>query len=94
MENRVTLAALVFCAFLTAGGLLYGIARFTNGVLTDRGSARKVMSLGLFVCAAVNVLFGFSDWIAAAWGHTALPTGGPQSSAAAAASLVWTFERR
>jgi OPA family glycerol-3-phosphate transporter-like MFS transporter/OPA family sugar phosphate sensor protein UhpC-like MFS transporter len=73
-------------AFLTAGGLLYGIARFTNGVLTDRGSARKVMSLGLFVCAAVNVVFGLSDFIVTGGAAPAVAKG-----ATAAAGLVWTM---
>ena len=73
-------------AFLTAGGLLYGIARFTNGVLTDRGSARKVMSFGLFVCAAVNVVFGMSDFIVLGHAAPALANG-----ASAAAGLVWTM---
>ena len=49
--------------FLTVGGILYGIARFTNGILTDRNSARKVMAAGLFICAIVNLIFGVSDFI-------------------------------
>ena len=53
-------------AFLTLHGLVYGIARFTNGMLTDRNSARKVMATGLFVCACVNLVFGMSDF-AARW---------------------------
>ena len=73
-------------AFLTAGGLLYGIARFTNGVLTDRGSARKVMSFGLFVCAVVNVVFGLSDFIATGGAAPAVEKG-----TAVAAGLVWTM---
>ena len=72
-------------AFLTAGGLLYGIARFTNGVLTDRNSARKVMSFGLFVCALVNVVFGLSDFIATGGAAPAVATG------TAAMGLVWTM---
>ena len=73
-------------AFLTAGGLLYGIARFTNGVLTDRGSARKVMSLGLLICAIVNVVFGVSDFIALGGAAPAVDKG-----VAAASALVWTM---
>jgi OPA family glycerol-3-phosphate transporter-like MFS transporter/OPA family sugar phosphate sensor protein UhpC-like MFS transporter len=49
--------------FLTVGGILYGLARFTNGILTDRNSARKVMAAGLFICAVVNFIFGVSDFI-------------------------------
>ncbi len=73
-------------AFLTAGGMLYGIARFTNGIITDRNSARKVMSLGLFICAVVNVIFGVSDFISLGG---AAPTVAKGVSAASA--LVWTM---
>lgn len=50
--------------FLTLNGVVYGLSRFVNGIITDRNSARKVMSLGLFLCATVNILFGCSDTIA------------------------------
>jgi len=50
--------------FLTFHGLVYGLARFTNGVLTDRNSARKVMAAGLFICAVINIIFGLSDHMA------------------------------
>ena len=50
--------------FLTFHGVIYGLARFTNGILTDRNSARKVMSIGLFICACINLAFGCSDWMA------------------------------
>ena len=73
-------------AFLTAGGLLYGLARFTNGILTDRNSARKVMSAGLFVCGLVNVLFGLSDYVALGG---AAPT--VEKGVSAATGLVWTM---
>ena len=72
-------------AFLTAGGLLYGIARFTNGVLTDRNSARKVMSFGRFACAVVNVIFGLSDFIVTGGAAPTLDKG------TAAMGLVWTM---
>ena len=71
-------------AFLTAHGLVYGFARFTNGILTDLFSARKVMALGLFVCAAVNLAFGLSDFIAG-WFSSA----GTKESFTVA--LVWTM---
>ena len=74
-------------AFLTFHGLIYGLARFTNGVLTDRNSARKVMAAGLFICAVINIVFGMSDSIArtlAGW----FGDGGP---AAFTGCLVWTM---
>ena len=83
-------------AFLTCGGIVYGVGRFLNGIVADRNSARKVMAIGLFICSFVNVLFGLSDWIveAAAWGHAALPggeAGGSPSPATASIALVWTM---
>ena len=45
-------------AFLTCGGIVYGVGRFLNGIVADRNSARKVMAIGLFICSFVNVLFG------------------------------------
>lgn len=67
-------------AFLTCGGIVYGVGRFLNGIVADRNSARKVMALGLAICALVNVAFGFSDSISGALG-AARPT----------VALVWTM---
>ena len=69
-------------AFLTCGGIVYGLGRFLNGIVADRNSARKVMAAGLFICSALNILFGLSDFIAL--GHAA-------EGAAAAGALVWTM---
>ena len=73
-------------AFLTAGGIVYGVGRFLNGIVADRNSARKVMAIGLFICSAVNVLFGVSDFIALGGAAPAVPEGG-----SAAVALVWTM---
>ena len=35
-------------AFLTAGGIVYGVGRFLNGIVADRNSAREVMATGIF----------------------------------------------
>ena len=73
-------------AFLTAGGIVYGVGRFLNGIVADRNSARMVMAVGLFICSAVNMLFGVSDFIAL--GHAA-----PMAAegTAVASALVWTM---
>ena len=73
-------------AFLTAGGIVYGVGRFLNGIVADRNSARKVMAVGLFICSTVNVLFGFSDFIVL--GSAAPVVSG---GVAAATALVWTM---
>ena len=72
-------------AFLTAGGIVYGVGRFLNGIVADRNSARKVMAAGLFICSAVNALFGFSDFLALGTAAPAVADG------SAAVSLVWTM---
>ena len=67
-------------AFLTCGGIVYGVGRFLNGIVADRNSARKVMALGLAICALVNVAVGCSDFISGVLG-AANPT----------IALVWTM---
>lgn len=60
---------------LTLNGLIYGFSRFANGLFADRLNARWYMSVGLFLCAAANIAFGFgadiSSWITG-------QSGGPQ----------------
>lgn len=73
-------------AFLTAGGIVYGVGRFLNGIVADRNSARKVMAAGLFICAGVNALFGFSDYIATGSAAAKVAEG-----ASAPLALVWTM---
>ena len=73
-------------AFLTAGGIVYGVGRFLNGIVADRNSARKVMAIGLFICSFVNVLFGLSDFLVLGGAAPAVKEG-----AAAATALVWTM---
>ena len=50
--------------FLTLHGIIYGLSRFVNGIISDRNSARIVVSVGLMLCATVNIIFGFSDTVA------------------------------
>ena len=49
------------------GSLIYGLSRFVNGFVVDRFSARAIMAVGLLLCAASNLAFGFgvniSSWI-------------------------------
>lgn len=54
--------------FLTIHGVLYGVARFVNGVWSDRVNPRYFMSIGLFLAAMTNVFCGFSSDIATAMG--------------------------
>ncbi len=54
--------------FLTIHGVLYGFARFVNGVWSDRVNPRYFMSIGLLLAALTNVFCGFSSDIATAMG--------------------------
>lgn len=56
--------------FLTLHGLLYGAARFANGLLADRSNARTFMAVGLAASALLN--FGFAlgkttVWLGLLW---------------------------
>jgi len=48
---------------LFAGGIVYGISKFLNGFIGDRVNARRMLCVGLAVCACVNVAFGFAPEI-------------------------------
>lgn len=49
-----------FGIILAIVGLVYGLSRFANGLLADRMNARYHMSLGLLLCAAASLAFGFA----------------------------------
>lgn len=42
-----------------AGSLVYGFSRFANGYLVDRFKGKRVMAIGLLLCALANLAFGF-----------------------------------
>ena len=54
-----------FGIILTLVGLIYGVSKFVNGVLSDRTNARWHLSFGLAVCVLLNVAFGWSDKLSA-----------------------------
>ena len=70
--------------FLFAGGIVYGISKFVNGIVGDRCNSRKMLCFGLLVCALVNVAFGFAPQIAAWF------AGGAEVPSYMTA-LAWTF---
>lgn len=74
--------------FLTLHGVIYGLSRYVVGIITDRNSARKVMSLGLMLCAIVNILFGTSDAVA---GWIVALAGRAGDGAAIASVLVYVM---
>ena len=60
---------------LTLFSVVYGFAKFFNGILADRANPRYFMAIGLFFSALVNIFFGLSSslvmfgifWILNAW---------------------------
>ena len=54
-----------FGIILTLVGLIYGVSKFVNGVLSDRTNARWHLAFGLAVCVLLNVAFGWSDKLSA-----------------------------
>ena len=46
--------------FLTLHSIIYGFSRFVNGMLVDRFSKRKIMSIGLLLTCVVNLIICFS----------------------------------
>lgn len=64
-----------FGLILSICSLLYGVGKFFNGMLADRGNPRYFMALGLLGSAVMNVFFGLSGsltffgifWIANHW---------------------------
>src|SRR5690349_3602384 len=45
----------------SVGGVTYGVSKFINGFLGDHANPRWFMASGLFVCALMNLCFGFSS---------------------------------
>ena len=60
MEAELGITKTQLGVFLTFNSIIYGFSRFINGLLVDRFSKRKIMSLGLLLTSAVNLLICFS----------------------------------
>lgn len=60
METELGLTKAQLGIFLTVHGIVYGFSRFINGILVDRVSQKRVMSLGLLLSAIINILICFS----------------------------------
>lgn len=64
IEEELGITKATLGIFLTMHGLLYGLSRFTNGILADRANPRYFMAGGLLLCAIMNYAFGMSAQIA------------------------------
>lgn len=60
MEDQLGLSKIQLGAFLTLNGIVYGLSRMVNGVLADRFSKRKLMTLGLLLSCVINLAICFS----------------------------------
>jgi OPA family glycerol-3-phosphate transporter-like MFS transporter/OPA family sugar phosphate sensor protein UhpC-like MFS transporter len=60
MEAELGISKTQLGVFLTLHSIIYGFSRFINGMLVDRFSKKKIMSLGLFLTCVVNLVICFS----------------------------------
>lgn len=60
LESELGLSKAKLGLFLTLNGVIYGVSRFINGFFADRMSRKKMMAVGLFLSAVVNILIGLS----------------------------------
>ena len=60
MEQELGISKTQLGIFLTLHSIIYGFSRFVNGMLVDRFSKRKIMTLGLLLTCAVNLFICFS----------------------------------
>ena len=60
MEAELGISKTQLGIFLTLHSIIYGFSRFVNGMLVDRFSQKKIMSLGLLLTCAVNLIICFS----------------------------------
>ena len=56
MEAELGISKVQLGTFLTLNSVIYGFSRFINGMLVDRFSKKKIMSLGLLLTCAVNLV--------------------------------------
>ena len=57
LEEEYGITKTSFGLIMTAGGLIYGVSKFLNGILADRTNARWHLVIGLSVCALTSVPF-------------------------------------
>ncbi len=60
LEAELGLSKVQLGIFLTLNGIIYGVSRFINGFIADVFSRKAMMSVGLLLSAAVNILIGVS----------------------------------
>lgn len=56
MEQELGISKTQLGIFLTLHSIIYGFSRFANGILVDRFSKKKIMSIGLVLTCIVNLI--------------------------------------
>ncbi|MBO7687147.1 MAG: MFS transporter [Kiritimatiellae bacterium] len=64
LEQDCGLSKSMLGNFLLAGGIVYGISKFVNGIVGDKVNPRMMLCFGLLTCTLINVAFGFAPQIA------------------------------
>lgn len=60
LESELGITKTKLGLFLTINGVIYGVSRLVNGILSDRIANKKgLMALGLLLSALVNIAIGF-----------------------------------
>lgn len=60
LESELGITKTRLGLFLTLNGVIYGISRLVNGILSDRiKNKKRLMALGLLLSAIVNIAIGF-----------------------------------
>ena len=79
--------------FLLAGGIVYGISKFVNGIVGDKVNPRMMLCFGLLTCTLINVAFGFAPQIAGLFGGGTRCCASVEAveSVRASLPLIWTF---
>ena len=60
MEAELGITKTELGLFLTIHSIIYGVSRYINGILVDRFSKKKIMTLGLMLTCVVNIMICFS----------------------------------
>jgi OPA family glycerol-3-phosphate transporter-like MFS transporter/OPA family sugar phosphate sensor protein UhpC-like MFS transporter len=60
MQEELGITKLQLGIFITLNGIIYGFSRFINGMLVDRFSRKKIMTLGLILTSAANLFICLS----------------------------------
>lgn len=79
LESELGISKVSLGLFLSLNGIVYGVSRFVNGIIVDRGKKRIIMTLGLIFSGLINLAICFSPALNSIF--TVLDTEGKATSA-------------